>query len=75
MYNPEYVLESEMHKILRDFEIQMDNLISDTQPDLVIVNKKKRETYTDFGFKNSPPYTTDLLDKPLNLPRRIERID
>ena len=28
MYKPESVLENEMHKLLWDFEIQMDHLIS-----------------------------------------------
>ena len=28
MHNPESVLENEKHKILSDFEIQMDDLIS-----------------------------------------------
>ena len=42
MRNPESVLENEMHKILYDFEIQMDHRISARWPDLVIVNKKKR---------------------------------
>ena len=30
-YNPESVLENEMHKLLRNFEIQMDHLISTTR--------------------------------------------
>ena len=30
-----------MNKILRNFEIQTDHLISARQPDLVIVNEKK----------------------------------
>ena len=41
MHNPEFMLENEMHKILWDFEIQKDHLISVRQPDLVIVNKKR----------------------------------
>ena len=40
MPNPEYVLENKMHKVLRDFEIQIDHLILARWPDLVIVNKK-----------------------------------
>ena len=36
------VLENETHKLLRDFEIQMDHLILPRQPVLVIVNKIKR---------------------------------
>ena len=35
-------LENETHKLLWDFEIQMDHLISARRPDLVIINKKKR---------------------------------
>ena len=42
MHNPESILENEMPKILWDFEIQMDHLISTRQQDHVIVDKKKR---------------------------------
>ena len=41
IHNPESVLENERDKILWDFEIQMDHLISARWPDLVIVNKKR----------------------------------
>ena len=40
MHNPESVLENETHKVLWDFETQMDHLIFARQPELVIVNKK-----------------------------------
>ena len=43
MLSPESVIENEKRKILRDIEIQTDHLISARRPDLVIVNKKKRE--------------------------------
>ena len=42
MHNPESVLENEKHKVLWDFEMQTDYLILVGQPELVIVNKKKR---------------------------------
>ena len=42
-HNPESVLEKEMHKLLWDFEIQTDHLISTRRPDLVIINKKKKK--------------------------------
>ena len=42
MNNPESVLENETHKILLDFDIQTDQLISARWPDLVIANKNKR---------------------------------
>ena len=43
MYNPESFLENETHKFLCDFEIETDRQISARQPDLVIINEKKRE--------------------------------
>ena len=43
MQNPESVLKNEIHKILWDFEIQTDQLISARRPDLVLVNKKKKK--------------------------------
>ena len=42
MSNPESVQENENYKILRDFWIQTDHLISARLSDLVIVNKNKR---------------------------------
>ena len=43
MHNPESVLENEVHKVLWDYEIQTDHLISARQPDQVIVNKKRKK--------------------------------
>ena len=40
MPNPELFLEDEVHKILWDFEIQTDHVISARRPEIVIVNKK-----------------------------------
>ena len=39
MHKLESVLENEMHKILWNFEIEIDLLISTRRPDLVIINK------------------------------------
>ena len=41
MHNAASVLENEMHKLPRYFEIQTDHLILARQPDLVIINNKK----------------------------------
>ena len=49
MHKPESVLENEMHKILWDFEIQTEHLIPARRPDLVIINKKKREPAIQMG--------------------------
>ena len=42
MHNPEFVQENETHKILWDFEIQTNHLISARRQHLVIVKKKKK---------------------------------
>ena len=42
MYNSESVLENEVHKLLWDFEIQTDHLISARRPDIGIIKKKKK---------------------------------
>ena len=42
MHNPAAVLENETHKLLWNFDIQMNHLISARRPNLVLINKKKR---------------------------------
>ena len=42
MYNLAPVLENSTHKLLWDFDIHTDYLISTRTPDLIIINKKKR---------------------------------
>ena len=49
-HKPESVLENETHKILWDFEIQTDHLITARRPDLVLINKKERTCHSvDFA--------------------------
>ena len=43
MLNPDSVLATEMQKLLRDFEIQTDHLISAKWPNLEIANKNKKK--------------------------------
>ena len=43
MHNPEPVLENDTHKLLLDFDIQTDHLISTQRPDLIIIIKKKKK--------------------------------
>ena len=43
MHNPESILENETHKILWDFDIQTDHLISTRRPYQVIVNNNKKK--------------------------------
>ena len=45
MHNPESILENETYKDRCDFEIQTNPLFSTRQPDLVIVNNKKKQNW------------------------------
>ena len=50
IHNPDFVLENEIHKLLWNFDIQTDPLISVKRPDQVIISKKKRNFQTvDFA--------------------------
>ena len=42
MLNPASILENNTHKLLWDFDIHTDHLISTRRPDLIIINRKKR---------------------------------
>ena len=44
MHNPVPVLENNTHKLLWDFDIQTDHLLSARRPDLIIINKKNKKT-------------------------------
>ena len=43
MYNTAVVLENDTNKLQWDFDMQTNHLISVRRPDLIIINKKKRE--------------------------------
>ena len=43
MHNSTSVLKNDTHKLLWDFDIQTDLLISAQRPDPIKINKKKRE--------------------------------
>ena len=43
IHNPAPVLENDTHKLLWDFDIHTDHLISSRRPDLIIVNKKEKK--------------------------------
>ena len=45
MHSPTFVLKKDIHKLLWDFNIQTDHLISARRPDLIIINNKKKENF------------------------------
>ena len=44
MYNPAPVPQNDTHKLLWDFDIHTDHLISARRPDLIIISKKRELT-------------------------------
>ena len=49
MHNPSPVLENNTHKLLWDFDIRTDHLISARRPDLIINKKKRTCQIVDFA--------------------------
>ena len=76
--NPAPVLENNTHKLLWDFDIHMDHLISTKRPDLIIINKKKR-TCKIVDFAVPGDYKIKLKecekkDKYLDLARELKKL-
>ena len=46
VHNPAPVLENATHKLLWDFNIHTDHLIPARRPELIIINKKKKNKRT-----------------------------
>ena len=78
MHKPESVLENETHKILWDFEIQTDHLITARRPDLVLINKKERICHlVDFSVPadhREKLKEIEKKDKYLDLTRELKKL-
>ena len=78
MQNPAPVRENNTHKLLWDFDIHTDHLISARRPDLIISNKKKRNCkIVDFAVPAE--YRIKLKecekrDKYLDLARELKKL-
>ena len=80
MHNPAPVLENDTHKLLWDFDIQTDHLISARRPDLIIINKKKKKKkickIVDFAFPADHRIKLkecEKRDKYLDLARELKK--
>ena len=78
MHKPESVLENETHKILWDFKIQTDHLITARRPDLVLINKKKRTCHiVDFAVPADHRVKLKEIEKKakyLDLARELKKL-
>ena len=62
MHKPESVLENETHKVLWDFEMQMDCPTPTRRPNLELINKKKRKEKWILTFQNERKRKDKYLD-------------
>ena len=78
MHNPAPVLENDAHKLLWDFNIQTDQLISARKPHLIIINKKKRNCkIVDFAVPADHRINlkeSEKKDKYLDLARELKKL-
>ena len=78
MHNSAPVLENDTHKLLWDFDIQMDHLISARRPDLIIINKKKKVCkIVDFAVPADHRIKLkecEKWDKYLDLARELKKL-
>ena len=78
MHNLASVLENDTHKLLWDFDIHRDHLISAKRPDLIIINNKKREFAKIVHFAVPADHRIKLKecekkDKYLDLARELKK--
>ena len=78
MHNLVSVLENDTHKLLWDFDIQTDYLVSARRPDLIIINKKKRDCkIVDFAVLADHRLKlkeSEKKDKYLDLARGLKKL-
>ena len=78
MHKPAPVLENDTHKLLWDFDIHTDHLISDRRPDLKIINKIKKGTCKIVDFAVPADHRIKVKeyekkDKYLDLDRKLKK--
>ena len=77
-HNPPPVRENDTHKFLWDFNIQTDHLISARRPDLIMINKKKRNCkIVDFAVPADHRIKlkeSEKRDKYLDLARELKKL-
>ena len=80
IHNLGAVLEKDTHKLLWDFDMQTDHLISARRPDLIIINKKrKKRSCKIIDFAVPADHRIKLKecekkDKYLHLARELKKI-
>ena len=76
MHNPASVQENETHKLLWDFDMQTDHLISARRPGLIIINNKKRELaeFAALSDHRVKLKESEKKDKYLDLAKELKKL-
>ena len=78
IHDPAPVLENDTHKLLWDFDVQMDDLISARRPDLIIISKEKKickiVDFTVPADHRIKLKECEKRDKYLNLARELKKL-
>ena len=77
MHNPAPVLENDTHKLLWDFDIHTDHLISARRSDLMIIKKKRTCKIVDFAVPADHRIKLkecEKKDKYLDLARELKKL-
>ena len=78
MHNPASVRENDTQKLIQDFDIQTDHLISTRRPDLIAIAKKKRTCkFVDFivpADHRIKLKECEEKDKYLDLDRELKKL-
>ena len=74
MHNSESVQENKTHKLLWDFEIQTDHLISERRSDLVIINQKKNLPNYGLCYHWLKLKESEKKDNYPNLARELKKL-
>ena len=76
MDNPTSVLENDTHKLLWEFDIQTDHLISARRPDLIIINKiKENMKIVDFAVSaDHSKIKSEKKNKYVDLTRELKKL-
>ena len=77
-HDPEHVLENENYDILWDFSIQTDHVIEDRRPDLIVVDKKRRNckiiAFAVPGDSRIEEKEKEKIEKYQDLRRELKKI-
>ena len=73
MHNQESVIENETHKLLWNFEIQTDHLLLAIRPELIIINKKRRELEELWTLLSLLTREIEKKDNYLDIARELKK--